>query len=116
MAMGLRARARVGIAMAVVGLVALPGVADASSHRFGTRTLKTGSAGHDVKVLQSWLSHMGLRTPVDGEFGRNTRWNLRRFEQAKRLPVNGVLTRSDAAIMRRAMTALYSVAPSDDEP
>src|SRR5438128_1518063 len=117
MDMGLRARARIGIAIAVVGLAAMPAVAFA---RFGDRTLHTGSSGHDVKVLQSWLSHMGFATGVDGSFGRNTRWNLRRFEQAKHLRINGVLTRSDARVMRRAMAAHYSFAgdgPSvDDTP
>jgi cell wall-associated NlpC family hydrolase len=112
---GLRARARIGITLAAVGLFALPGVADARAYRFGERTLRTGSSGHDVKVLQSWLSKMGLRTSIDGSFGRNTRWNLRRFEQAKGLPVNGVLTVSDARVMRRAMSAHFSVV-SDEPP
>jgi peptidoglycan hydrolase-like protein with peptidoglycan-binding domain len=88
--------------------------ASASAARFGERTLSTGSSGHDVKVLQSWLNHMGFETSVDGAFGRNTRWNVRRFEQAKRLPVNGVLTPDDARIMRGAMAAHYSYV-SDDE-
>jgi len=57
--------------------------ATALAARFGERTLSTGASGHDVKVLQSWLSKMGFKTGIDGAFGRNTRWNLRRFEQAK---------------------------------
>jgi cell wall-associated NlpC family hydrolase len=52
---------------------------------------------------------MGLHTGIDGEFGRNTRWNLRRFEQAKHLQIDGVLTPDDARIMRRAMAAKFSV-------
>src|SRR3954452_13994864 len=112
MDMGLRARARIGIAVAVTALVVLPATALA---RFGDRTLHTGSSGHDVKVLQSWLGHMGFETGVDGSFGRNTRWNLRRFEQARHLRINGVLTPSDARVMRRAMAAHYSFV-SDDEP
>src|SRR4051794_32006780 len=115
MDMGLRARARIGIAVAVVGLAAMPAVAFA---HFGDRTLHTGSSGHDVKVLQSWLSHMGFETSIDGSFGRNTRWNMRRFEQARGLGINGVMSRSDARVMRRAMAAHYSYAgdepPTDD--
>ena len=107
MDMGLRARARIGIALAAVGMVVVPATAFA---RFGDRTLHTGMSGHDVKVLQSWLSHMGFDTSIDGGFGRNTRWNVRRFEQAKGLPINGVLTPSDASVMRRAMAAHYSYA------
>src|SRR5436190_13621656 len=112
MDMGLRARARIGMAVATTALVVTPAAAFA---RFGDHTLSTGSNGHDVKVLQSWLSHMGFDTSIDGSFGRNTRWNVRRFEQAKRLPINGVLSRSDARVMRRAMAAHFSYV-SDDEP
>src|SRR3954454_20224497 len=112
MKLGLRARARTGIAVVVAALVVMPATAFA---HFGDRTLSTGSTGHDVKVLQSWLNHMGFRTNIDGNFGRNTRWNVRRFEQAKHLPVNGVLSPSDAAVMRRAMAAHYSV-NFDDPP
>src|SRR4051794_37783618 len=115
MDMGLRARARISTAVAVAGLVAMPATALA---KFGDHRLATGSSGHDVRVLQSWLTHMGFTTGIDGTFGRNTRWNLRRFEQARRLTVNGVLERTDARAMRRAMAAHYSFngddAPSND--
>jgi peptidoglycan hydrolase-like protein with peptidoglycan-binding domain len=112
--MGLRARARTSVLVAIAAASVLP--ASAYAARFGERTLHTGSSGHDVKVLQSWLSHMGFRTSIDGHFGRNTRWNLRRFEQAKGLPINGILTSDDASAMRRAMAAHYSYVEDDDEP
>src|SRR4051812_22794022 len=112
---GLRARARASITMAVVGLVVVP--ASAYAARFGERTLHTGSHGHDVKVLQSWLGHMGFTTTVDGEFGRNTRWNVRRFEQARGLGIDGVLTPPDARVMRRAMASNFTYKPpKDDQP
>src|SRR6476660_1476002 len=95
---GLRARARTIIAVAIATTAVLP--ASALAARFGERTLSTGSSGHDVKVLQSWLNHMGFNTSVDRSFGRNTRWNVRRFEQAKGLPVNGVVSPDDARAMR----------------
>jgi peptidoglycan hydrolase-like protein with peptidoglycan-binding domain len=112
---GLRARARTSILVAVAAMAVLPATAFAA--RFGERTLSTGSHGHDVEVLQSWLSHMGLTTGVDGEFGRNTRWNVRRFEQARSLPINGVLTPDDARVMRRAMASKFRFKPpkGDDE-
>src|SRR2546423_10210908 len=109
MKLGLLARARAGTAAVVVALVVIMPAA-AFAH-FGDRTLSTGSTGHDVKVLQSWLTHMGFTTSIDGSFGRNTRWNVRRFEQAKGLPVNGVVTPSDAAVMRGAMAAHFSYVP-----
>src|SRR5436189_325923 len=113
MNMGLRARARTSIAVAVAALAVVP--ASASAARFGERTLSTGSHGHDVKVLQSWLNRMGFRTGIDGEFGRNTRWNVRRFEQARDLPVNGVLTPADARVMRRAMASNFKYTPPPEE-
>jgi peptidoglycan hydrolase-like protein with peptidoglycan-binding domain len=106
----LRAGVRTGTVVVVAALLALP--ATALAH-FGDRTLSTGSTGHDVKVLQSWLTHMGFTTSIDGSFGRNTRWNVRRFEQAKGLRVNGVLTPADAQVMRGAMAAHYSYVPDN---
>jgi len=94
----------------MAALCVLP--ATALAH-FGDRTLSTGSTGHDVKVLQSWLTHMGFTTSIDGSFGRNTRWNVRRFEQAKGLRVNGVLSPADAQVMRGAMAAHYSYVPDN---
>jgi cell wall-associated NlpC family hydrolase len=113
MKVGLRARARTSIPVAFAALAVLP--ASAFAARFGERTLHTGSSGHDVKVLQSWLSHMGFRTSIDGSFGRNTRWNVRRFEQARSLPVNGVLTPADARVMRRAMSSNFRYSPPEED-
>jgi peptidoglycan hydrolase-like protein with peptidoglycan-binding domain len=110
---GLRARARTSIPIALAVIAAMP--ASAFAARFGQRTLATGSSGHDVKVLQSWLGHMGFNTTVDGEFGRNTRWNVRRFEQAKGLPINGVLTPDDARVMRRAMASGFEYTPPEED-
>ncbi len=105
-----RVYARISSTAVVVALIVMPTTAFAA---FGDRTLSTGATGHDVRVLQSWLDKMGFHTGIDGAFGRNTRWNLRRFEQAKGLRVNGVLSRSDARVMRGAMSAHYSYAGDD---
>jgi cell wall-associated NlpC family hydrolase len=115
MVTGLRARARITTGVALAAVTFLPGTALA---RFGDQTLHTGSSGHDVRVLQSWLDKMGFTTDIDGQFGRHTRWSLRRFEQAKHLPVNGVLSPSDARVMRSAMAAHYAFVPpnSPDSP
>src|SRR3954466_8803891 len=109
----LRAGVRTGTVVAMAALLALP--ATALGH-LGDRTLSTGSTGHDVKVLQSWLTHMGFTTDVGSTFGRNTRWNVRRFEQATQRRIDGVVTPPDAAVMRRAMTAHYSYVSPYDSP
>src|SRR5947199_8062189 len=94
-----RALARLSAVAAVAACVALPATAFA---HFGDHTLATGSHGHDVRVLQSWLDKLGFDTSVDGQFGRHTRWALRRFEQSKGLQINGVLSQADAQVLRQA--------------
>ena len=88
---------RVAVA-AALSVFILPAAAEA---RFGDRTLRAGTTGHDVRVLQSWLGHLGFSTSVDGHFGSGTASALRRFEGRNRLTVNGVLSRWDARRMRR---------------
>ena len=99
-----RAFARHSIAVAVCGLLLMPAAAFAA---FGDRQLTTGAHGHDVRVLQSWLSKLGFRTPIDGEFGRNTRWSVRRWEQKEGLQINGRLTTDEARLLRKRMQARY---------
>jgi peptidoglycan hydrolase-like protein with peptidoglycan-binding domain len=99
-----RAFARYSIWVAVGGLLAMPAAALAA---FGDHPLRTGASGHDVRVLQSWLDKLGFSTSVDGQFGRNTRWNLRRWEQKERLQVDGRMSVDDARLMRNRMDARY---------
>jgi len=74
--------------------------ADARRITFGERDLRQGMRGTDVRVLQGFLTKYGIRTSVDGQFGRNTRNNVRRWERTSSLPVDGVMTRNDAATLR----------------
>jgi cell wall-associated NlpC family hydrolase len=90
-------------AMAGAMLISPP----AALARFGDAKLSTGSSGHDVRVLQSWLDKLGFHTDVDGQFGRHTRWSLRRFEQANSLPINGILEPRDVQVMRTEMQSRY---------
>ena len=73
----------------------------AGSYDFGERALRRGSRGHDVRVLQSWLSHLGIATRVDGVFGSATQRSLGRYERIHELPVDGRLSRRQAQRMRR---------------
>ena len=74
--------------------------ADARRITFGERDLRQGMRGTDVRVLQGFLTKYGIRTSVDGQFGRSTRNNVRRWERKSSLPVDGVMTRNDAATLR----------------
>jgi cell wall-associated NlpC family hydrolase len=101
-------------ACALTALVALA-AAPAAFARFGDATLRKGSRGHDVKVLQSWLTHLGYRTSIDGVFGNGTTRSLRRFEKQEGLAIDGVADPSEEALMRKRMQALASnpTQPSD---
>jgi cell wall-associated NlpC family hydrolase len=79
---------------------------------FGDRPLRKGSRGHDVRVLQSWLTRLGQPTTVDGVFGRATRRSVRRYEHAHDLLVNGRVSRRDARGMRRQVEAPAAPLPA----
>jgi cell wall-associated NlpC family hydrolase len=73
---------------------------------YATRTLKMGSSGSDVRVLQRYLDTAGFDTDVDGQFGPGTRRSVMSFETAESRRANGkastteqrlVQTRAEAA-------------------
>ena len=74
--------------------------ADARRITFGERDLRQGMRGTDVRVLQDFLTKVGLKTSVDGQYGPTTRKRVRSWERRSKLPVNGVMTREDAATLR----------------
>jgi cell wall-associated NlpC family hydrolase len=81
--------------------LALP-VAQADARRitFGERDLRQGMRGTDVRVLQDFLTQAGVKTKVDGQFGPATKRRVRSWERKSKLPINGVVTREDAATLR----------------
>jgi len=76
--------------------------ADAKARRvvFGTRDLRQGMHGTDVRVLQAYLTKAGVKTSVDGQFGPRTASRVKRWERRSKLPVDGVVTQQDAATLR----------------
>jgi hypothetical protein len=90
------------IAALAVMLVA-PAAADAKRRSLGERTLQVGMRGTDVRVLQDFLTRTGIRTRVDGVFGRGTRRSVRRWERSRGLRVDGKVTRADARQLRAYM-------------
>jgi cell wall-associated NlpC family hydrolase len=83
--------------LAALAMVAIPSRALAA---FGDRPLHRGSRGHDVRVLQSWLTRVRVHTRVDGVYGRRTARNVRRFERSNHRKVDGRVSRADAATLR----------------
>jgi peptidoglycan hydrolase-like protein with peptidoglycan-binding domain len=84
--------------IAAMALLVLPGSAHAA---YAERTLKKGSRGHDVKLLQRYLTRAGFRTTADGHFGRRTRRSQRRFERSEDRRANGRASRREQRLVRR---------------
>jgi murein DD-endopeptidase MepM/ murein hydrolase activator NlpD len=69
---------------------------------FGDRVLKIGREGRDVRRLQGLLTnHFGFPTETDGNFGPRTAKNVKRYEEWKRMPVDGVVDRDQAVKIKR---------------
>jgi hypothetical protein len=66
----------------------------------GSRALKNGVKGQDVRVAQDYLRRAGFRGRVDGEFGSGTATLVRRFEAANGLAVDGRLSLTDITFLR----------------
>jgi peptidoglycan hydrolase-like protein with peptidoglycan-binding domain len=69
----------------------------------GDRTLRQGMRGRDVKVLQDYLTRVGYRTAIDGDFGSGTAKNVRAFERAVRMKADGVVTLAVSNALRLAV-------------
>ena len=106
------ARVRLGaLALIAAGATALP--AGASAAEYGSRTMREGMNGKDVKQLQRYLNAAGYSTTADGAFGPLTGKSVRRFERADSRPVDGVVPRKDANAIEKAAT---NAEPEQTEP
>src|SRR3954470_4877027 len=76
-----------------------PAVADA---RFGADTLQVGDRGRDVKIAQKYLTKAGIRTTVDGVYGKGTASKVKKFERAEGLDIDGKLEPADAKALKAA--------------
>jgi hypothetical protein len=103
------------VALAAAAACVLPAGASAAPH-LGDRSIHYGNRGHDVRVLQDYLTQYGIDTPVTGFYGRETRANVREFESDEGLTVNGIFSKRDAKALRAAVetggTARYVDTPA----
>jgi murein DD-endopeptidase MepM/ murein hydrolase activator NlpD len=78
----------------------------AGAHRtsFGSRSLRMGSRGKDVRYLQRSLTTLGFVTAVSGSFDFYTRKSVRRLERSKGWPVDGRVSKKDARRIAKLLT------------
>ncbi len=81
------------------------------SQHLGQRVLREGMSGHDVRVLQGFLTLAGFFTGVDGQFGPMTKQNVIAFQRAHSMTPNGVVSFAVAQALRRAVSAQYVGGP-----
>ena len=94
----------------------------------GDRIIKPGMTGHDVRVLQAYLSMAGFPTAVDGQDGSTTVSNVIAFERSRNLKANGIVTwqvsqtlrlvvaeiaTSEPPVRRARLVGGLAIAPSD---
>src|SRR6266516_288231 len=85
------------IALATACLLATAPAANAAT--LGSRLLRTGSHGSDVKQLQRALSALGYKLSVDGGYGPQTSGIVKRYEKRNHLKVDGIVGRSEAKMI-----------------
>lgn len=76
------------------------------SRHLGDRILRQGMRGHDVRVLQDFLTRAGFSASVDGQFGPATRRSVTAFQRAYGLRANGVVTWTIAQALRFAVASV----------
>ncbi len=85
-------------------------------HHLGSRVLRPGDRGHDVRVAQDLLRRVGQKVKIDGSYGPSTVKAVKAWEKAGTRHVDGVLTQADDAVLRAAAEAPAPVAPLTETP
>jgi hypothetical protein len=82
-----------------------------SSNPFGSSTLKSGMSGGKVSLLQFYLDDVGISTPVDGQYGSQTKQSVKHFQAAHALPVTGRVGQRTGRTMGAAIQKVEAVHP-----
>lgn len=81
------------------------------SQHLGQRTLRPGMHGHDVRVLQGYLTLAGYPTAVDGDYGPKTKASVVAFQTAHAMRANGIFTYAESLVLRAAVASTLASAP-----
>ena len=92
------------LALAVSAMCVAVPISEASAKRsFGSRALERPMRGADVRVLQGLLSAWGTPLTADGQFGRQTRRAVRRWERTVGGRVDGRVSPREARALQLAV-------------
>jgi peptidoglycan hydrolase-like protein with peptidoglycan-binding domain len=81
------------------------------SRHLGDRWLRQGMQGHDVRVLQQYLTFAGFSTRVTGRFDRATKHSVAAFEHEHGMSPNGIVSVTVERALRQAVAALDNANP-----
>jgi hypothetical protein len=112
-------RRTLAVALATAGcsLSVLPAEqAGAARLTLGDRDLRAGMSGRDVRVLQDFLTRVGLTTPVDGAYGPFTSRRVKSWERRSERRVNGRMARREAGVLRSQVDSGVRVFTSQPVP
>jgi peptidoglycan hydrolase-like protein with peptidoglycan-binding domain len=98
------------ISLSAPSLAAVHHYAGDSIH-MGDRILRQGMSGHDVRVLQDYLTRAGYPTTITGYFGASTKQSVIGFQRAHRLRADGVVTWAVNQVLRTAVAGKSSDPP-----
>jgi hypothetical protein len=106
------------VALAAAGpvLSVLPAAQADARTTFGDRSLRAGMYGHDVRVLQDFLTRVGLVTPVDGAYGPFTARRVKSWERRSEQRVDGRMSRGEARLLRGQVDSGERVHTSQPAP
>jgi peptidoglycan hydrolase-like protein with peptidoglycan-binding domain len=88
---------------ATTSAIGSAGASTGGSRHLGDRVLRRGMRGHDVRVLQAYLTIVGFPTTVDGVFGSQTKRGVIAFQRSHGFAPTGVVTRAVELSLRAAV-------------
>lgn len=81
-------------------------ITPAKKYALGSRLLKNGCEGDDVKELQSYLIQLGYnlgKWGADGDFGDATEIAVRKFQTDRKIDVDGIVGKETIAALERVL-------------
>jgi peptidoglycan hydrolase-like protein with peptidoglycan-binding domain len=89
-----------------------PAPTKGDSKHLGDRVLREGMSGHDVRVLQAYLTLAGYPASVDGSFGPGTLSAVKAFENDNGFTPDGVVTVAVEKALRAKVAAIEADPPA----